>query len=972
MKKTLKISGLIVGAMLLILLFMLLTPMIFREKFAEIIKRTANRELKTEMNFSELDVTFFRHFPNLTVSLADFSLRSSPPFSQDTLVSARDVSFGINLGSLLGGPIRISRVYVNRGRVVMQYNEQGASNFEVYQAEADTMPAADTSGSKPVAIQIDHIIFIKTDFIYADPSIPLKLVVHGINYHGESKFGNDILRLTSRVNIDSLDVYYDQIRYLKSKPVKANLSTSINMNSLDMKFEKNNLYIKDIPFEFKGEFNFRKDGYSLFLSLFSMFGKEYFSGSVYLVSEKNLWVSAKADISLDLQTWTRLLGVTDYDLRGFLSMKLNAQGDYITSFSTSARKPEPVILSIPNFTFRSRLTDGYLRIGGLPQAIRDISFDLSASCTDHDYNSISLRLENLKAGFLKNRLEGYCRIDRFRDLPMDAHLSVQANLAELREVIPLDSTDIQGVLEIAANLKGNYAPEKHMFPVASVNLDLRNGYLQTKYSPKPIENLTVSAEVTNSDGKLSDTRVRVDSLVFTFGGNPFRMKAGLSNPENVAYDITAAGDIDVAGIYQLFSREGMDLSGFISMDLRLKGRQSDALEGHIGKLYNSGRLEFRDIAFTSGYLPLPLIVKEGLFRFENDDIRFSRFKSEYGESDLTLDGHLSNVVNYILSDGEKLKGSFAFHSQFLKLDEFMPERADTLNSGRQSADSSVRAVEGGPEVTGVFVVPPNLEIEFQADVKKASYGELEFRDLDADMEVKDGMILLKAMQFNLIGCHVAMDATYGSLSPVKAFFEFHVKADSFDVQRAFRDIELFRNLSPSAAKCEGIISIDYSMKGRLDERMEPIYPSLDGSGVVRLENVKVMGMKLFTTMGRNLEKDELKNPDLSRIEIRTSVKKNVITLERTKMKIAGFRFRISGEANFYRQLNLKARLGLPPLGIVGVPMRILGTMENPKFKYGRGLKDEDVEETDYYDEISPEMLKLIRDAKATDLQDEPD
>jgi AsmA protein len=70
-------------------------------------------------------------------------------------------------------------------------------------------------------------------------------------------------------------------------------------------------------------------------------------------------------------------------------------------------------------------------------------------------------------------------------------------------------------------------------------------------------------------------------------------------------------------------------------------------------------------------------------------------------------------------------------------------------------------------------------------------------------------------------------------------------------------------------------------------------------------------------------------------------------------------------------LNLKARLGLPPLGIVGIPMRVLGTQENPKFKYGRGTSDEDVEETDYSDEIPPEMLKKIRDAKATDLQDEP-
>ena len=85
------------------------------------------------------------------------------------------------------------------------------------------------------------------------------------------------------------------------------------------------------------------------------------------------------------------------------------------------------------------------------------------------------------------------------------------------------------------------------------------------------------------------------------------------------------------------------------------------------------------------------------------------------------------------------------------------------------------------------------------------------------------------------------------------------------------------------------------------------------------------------------------------------------------MKIAGFRFRVEGQTNFNGKLNLKSRLGLPPLGIVGIPMRILGTQENPKFKYGRGNHDEDVEETEYSDELSSEMLKLIRSAKEEEL-----
>ena len=81
------------------------------------------------------------------------------------------------------------------------------------------------------------------------------------------------------------------------------------------------------------------------------------------------------------------------------------------------------------------------------------------------------------------------------------------------------------------------------------------------------------------------------------------------------------------------------------------------------------------------------------------------------------------------------------------------------------------------------------------------------------------------------------------------------------------------------------------------------------------------------------------------------------------MKIAGFRFRAEGETSFNGKLNLKTRLGLPPLGIVGIPIRILGTHQNPKFKYGRGNSDEDIEETVYTDELTPELRQMIRNAK---------
>jgi len=62
------------------------------------------------------------------------------------------------------------------------------------------------------------------------------------------------------------------------------------------------------------------------------------------------------------------------------------------------------------------------------------------------------------------------------------------------------------------------------------------------------------------------------------------------------------------------------------------------------------------------------------------------------------------------------------------------------------------------------------------------------------------------------------------------------------------------------------------------------------------------------------------------------------------MRVAGFRPRIEGQVDFNGNLNLQFRLGLPPLGIFGIPMKITGTQENPKINLGHGKKEDELKE----------------------------
>jgi AsmA protein len=263
----------------------------------------------------------------------------------------------------------------------------------------------------------------------------------------------------------------------------------------------------------------------------------------------------------------------------------------------------------------------------------------------------------------------------------------------------------------------------------------------------------------------------------------------------------------------------------------------------------------------------------------------------------------------------------------------------------------------------VVIIPRDLDVDFKADIRKTMFSGLEIKDLKGEIDIKEGILILKDGSLNLIDCKVAMDGTYGSVTPVKGFFDFHIKADNFDVKRAYNEIAMIREMAPSAGKAEGIVSLDYTVKGMLNGEMFPVLPSLEGGGVVSIKKVKVYGLKLFNDISKGTEKEGLSNPDMSKVDIKSTINNNTVTVEQFKFKVKGIRVRISGTTTFDSRLNMKIRLGMGPMGIIGIPMKITGTSDNPRIQYGRGKDSDDLKESDYTDELPQEMLNRIKNAK---------
>jgi AsmA protein len=886
---------------------MFLTPIIFAERLKEEIKKTANAKLNGELNYSDANVSFFNHFPSLTLTLTDFNLKGSTPFQKEKLITAKEVSFGINLSSLVfSKSINIDEIYLSNSVINIKVDKKGNANYNVYIAKTKKAE----KDSSDTALKLEKIEIINSQFVYDDQSADIHVDAFGFNYLGNGDLSKDVFDLYSKAKIDKLNIIYEKEPYLMNKKVDGDLITKVNVNSLSFVFEQNNLKINQLLVDFKGKFDFLKDGYNMdfviksnnsnLYDVFTAFPPKYIS-----------WLKK-----------TELKGKTD--------LLLTLKGKYIASKNMG-----------PDLNLDLKIKDGFINYDKSAFPVSNLNLDLSTKIPSLNPELLIVDTKNLSLNIQKDYLKARFYTKGMSNPDINATLNTKIDLEKLIKGLGIPNVELKGLLIGEGNIKGIYNQKDGLFPVTNASINLKNGYIKTNYYPNPITDINIVTVITNQKGTFNDLKVTLKPAAFIFEGQPFFLEADLSNFEDLSYNIKAKGILDIGKIYSVFSQKGLDINGYIKTDLVLKGKQSDAEKGNYNKLFNKGTLEVKNIHLTTDYLPKQFLIKEGIFKFNQDKMSFNTFLASYGQSDFKMNGYLQNVFNFMTSKTGILRGSFTLNSRYINADEFMSvSKTDKTVATKTSSETTNK---NEIKETGVIIIPSNLDLQFQANAQKINFDGLTLNNSKGKLLIKKGKLTMQNTGFNLIGCDVTMDATYQSISPKKAQFDYKIKATDFDVKKAYNEIKIFRAMASSAESAQGIVSLDYCLKGKLNADMSPIYPSLVGGGVLSVKEVQLKGMKMFNAVAKTTNNEAIKNPEISKIDIKSSIKNNIITVERFKFKFAGFRPRIEGTSSLDGKLNIKMRLGLPPLGIIGVPLMITGNKDNPKIKIGK--KSDDLEET---------------------------
>lgn len=473
-------------------------------------------------------------------------------------------------------------------------------------------------------------------------------------------------------------------------------------------------------------------------------------------------------------------------------------------------------------------------------------------------------------------------------------------------------------------------------PAFELKTEVHNGSFQYSSLPKAVTDINIAAKVSNAGGELDKTEVEISEFGLKMAGNSLSATGYATNlMSDPTFRATLSGRVDLGAIREVYPLEkGIDLAGRIAASLKLSGRMSDVESGRYERISASGSLVVEQLGLHVPQLP-EVFIRRAAATISPQAMTLGEFGVKVGGSDLSATGQLTGYLGYLMR-GEQLAGRLYVKSDLLDLNEI--RAAVPADAEAESAEAEKPAEEVAAAPAQAIVVPKNLNLSLNAELKKVLFEKMVITDIAGEMSVAGGTLSLDRLGLQLFDGKASALGRYSTAAdPAHPTLSLAASIAKASFPRTFEEIEAVRQLAPIFEKASGDYSLSIDMRTTLDAAMSPDLMSLTAQGELSSENVSVEGVEVFDKLADLLKNDKLRRIEARDLKIRFSIKDGRVTTEPFDLKMGDVNVNMSGTTGLDRTIDYTAKVTLPAGvgGVLGaVNVGIGGTFTSPKITLG--------------------------------------
>ncbi len=410
--------GIILG---LFIITAILVPILFKDKIMALVKKELNEQLNATADFKDVDLSLFRSFPSLSVSIEGLSIANKAPFQGDTLISAKSIDVSLDLMKAIKGTYDITNIGLIDPRIHALVNKKGEANWNITKPTPPTTPAAP---SKPFAIKLRHYAIENAFIEYRDEQATMSCIIENLTHKGSGDFSSDAFTLKTTTVADAISFAYGNIPYLYKVKTSIDLDIDIDNKTNKYSFNTEKIQLNGLRLSTKGFVQLPDSLNTLMDVQFSTPSNDFkdilsLVPGIYQNNFKDIKTSGKASLS------------------GYVKGTYNAK-------------------KMPAYSLNLSVTDGSFQYPDLPQKVSDIQVKLLASNPDGitDHTEVDIEKAHLVFGSAPFDLRMLLK-NPISNPWTDATAKGIIDLSQMGKFMKLpDGTKLTGVIKADVSFKG--------------------------------------------------------------------------------------------------------------------------------------------------------------------------------------------------------------------------------------------------------------------------------------------------------------------------------------------------------------------------------------------------------------------------------------------------------------------------------------------------------------------------------------
>ncbi len=978
MKKALKITGIVLASLVGVVLIVagIASALITSSGWlTKQVKKYAPEFVTCQTELGKADLTLFKTFPNVGIDIENVALINPMEGSpSDTLANIDNLTVVLDLKKLLKEKeIVIRKCILEDAFVNLYIDTLGNNNFNVFKTKEDNDT---TKTTFDYLVDIEEVKLKNTDLIYTDNRNEMTAHSRGLNLDLKGKMQDKDIDADLSLNAEDFTLKTKAIQLaLKTLDLGFDgkvaqydqIDGTLKLTTPDICLNLNEPYLKHDTLSLN---------LPVLFSLNDMKGhleKAQIGLNRYIIDvDGDVAIAENNDVNLDLALNTNTLVVED--VLTYLPEKVQQKLSGI-EYTGKATLSDVEVKGTFNDSLMPLikakvLTDNLkVNVKQLPYPFTEVNLDGNLDLDlNSDANSLTVNSVNAKFNRSSFTADGVVD-DLLGDIGLKLKVKGDVPLTDIKSFLP-KNLKLNG--RTSLDLTTNFTVENLMKSLDDYNLNrlsakanLRvNSFafdMDTIHASAPALNvgLTLPASAKQKGQKGAYITLTTSKLDAKVGKG---IKADLRNPDiklaadnfkgglekmlldanlkfsqlDVDYDdVTAHIDAPTLTFVTTPGKTAKGLNARVTLDgkdvVAKMGKEyavnSNSLKVNASVSENKVKTDFLNRWNPSADFVLgnAVVKVDGIdedihisnidFLFNSHELDFKKSTIRIGQSDLSLQGSVVGIKEWIEDHKNLMKGDMQVTSNMMNINEILD-----LTSGLGHSDAEpVEATVTENKEDDPFMVPEGIDFNFVLNTKKALYDNFDMNNLNGTMTVKDGTLILREIGFTNKAAEMQLTAMYQSPRKNNLFLAMDFHLLRVQINDLLTMIPYIDTLVPMLKTFDGQAEFHIGAETKLKSNYEPKISTLLAAADIEGKNLTVNDKFTFTKITDMLDISTNGSYRVDSLDVQLTAFKNEIDLWPSQIAIGKYKVTVDGRMTLDRngeyhlsvtQSPLPVRLGL--------------------------------------------------------------